>query len=169
MKKLMIYIVIFINSIIALAGICFWAYINNLEDLYIKEITIETGEVVREKMEVRRLSLSPSESKDYSAIFNCHTSGNFEFVLNFEQVNDNGLKSAVNVVVVAGESGKELTTVYEGTLGELLTQKSVYFEDRINAGVPYEITATYSLPNDAGNSINNTLVQFDMDINLYAT
>ena len=164
MKKLMLYIVILVNSLIAIAGVCFWIHLSTLEDIYIKEIVVENGDVVKDRIYVRHLKLDPSEKQDYSAIINCHTSGNFEFVINFEKINDQGMPAFVNVVLFANEQ-----KLYEGTLRDLLAQRSVYFEDRIQAGVPYEIKATYSIPSDAGNDANDTRIQFDMDINMYAT
>lgn len=162
MKKILTYILISAHLLVTLIGVGIIIYNHNLEDIYIKEIEVEAGGVAYDVMEVRRLHLSPSESQDYKAIIRCGVGGTFDFVMNFEEIYDGGMKEHVTVVVTANEK-----TVYEGNLSDLLEQRTVEFEYKIEHNGSLEIKADYLIPESEGNDTRGTSTQFDVNINIY--
>ena len=162
MKKILAYILICVHLLVTAFGLGIIIYNLNLEDVYITEIEVEAGGVAYDVMEVRRLNLSPSEQKDYKAIIHCRLGGTFDFVVNFEEIEDGGMKEHVNVVVTANEK-----TVYEGNLSDLLEQRTVEFEYKIENGESLEITANYLIPEEDGNSASHTSTKFDVNICIY--
>ena len=85
---------------------------------------------------MKNLKLTPTEKKEYEILLTCAASGGYDIVLDYEETNDGGMKSYVDVTVKCNNQN-----VYEGSLTALLDEdKLVEFNGTLESDEPLVIT-----------------------------
>lgn len=137
-------------------------FIQHAHDEFEENITVSAEGVTEKILPVRDLKLNPTESKEYSVNLVCAASGLYDICLDYEELEDGGMKPFVNVTVKANNE-----IVYEGGLAALLNgDEVIQFEGSLYATKPLVISVCYLMPYEIGNEAQGTHANFDVHLKI---
>ena len=158
MKNRSVNILIVALLLLAALSVTIIVFLNDAHEKFPESITVSEDGVTEKIGKVRDLKLIPTASKEYSVDFFCAASGEYEFEIEYDEIEDGGMKSFVDVTVCL--DGK---AVYEGPLRELLdTDKVVEFDGTLEEEDPLPVTIRYTMPHYVGNEAQGTTADFNV-------
>lgn len=132
------------------------------EENFPKNIRVRQDGITEDILPVRDLHLNPTESKEYSVDLVCDASGAYYITLDYEELENGGMKHFVNVTVKADNE-----VIYEGPLAALLdSDKILQFEGNLFATKPLTVSICYLMPYEVGNEAQGTYADFDVHIKI---
>ncbi len=147
-------------GLLGIIAVMLIVFVEQAHDDFEKGITVSAEGVTTETLEVRDLTLNPTETREYEVNLTCPASGSFDISLVFEEVIDGGMKQFVDVTVSLGD-----TEVYRGRLSELIASgTAVSFEGELLAEEPLVLSVSYTMPRDVGNEAQGTYAEFDVHL-----
>ena len=146
--------------ILIFIGVGLAIYLYELHKLSADKILIK-GDSEHEVIEVVDLKLIPSESKKYTIDLIVLESSDFSGSLKFVEDVDGGLKQFVDVCLEIEDE-----VLFEGKLGELLSDSVIEFATHIDSLNPVKIHITYSMDESVGNEAENVYADFSIDVKL---
>ncbi len=130
-------------------------------DCFKKQIVIESEGVTVDNMQIERLCLHPGDSVDYKVILKSKVSGGYSVTIDFDEIEDGGLKNFIIISIKDGE-----TLVYNKGLDEALSGDDVVFECDIKANEDYVLDIKYLMPIESGNDAMNTRTSFNIEFTI---
>ena len=133
-------------------------FLYDAHDEFDDRIVVTEDGVTETIIPVRNLTLVPTETKEYSVDFYCAASGTYEFDVSYEETEDGGMKSFVNVSVTFDDE-----IIYQGSLKELLdTDTVIEFDGYLNDDDPVRVLFSYEMPYEIGNEAQGTWSDFNI-------
>ncbi len=163
MKNKSINILIVSLLLLGIIAVMLIVFLGKAKEDFPENITVSEDGVTESILAVRDLKLNPTESKEYSVNLVCAASGSYHIYLDYEEKEDGGMKSFVDVTVKF--DGK---VVYEGDLAALLGDEGelIQFEGELHAEEPLVVSICYLMPYDVGNEAQGTYADFDIHLKI---
>ena len=154
-------------SVIALVCIIFFIVSTCracARDEFKKEINIvQNGETI-DSMEIKSLSLHPSETVNYEIVLKTSVTGTYAVALDFNEKVDGGLKDYIVVIINDGDKN-----ILNKGLSEVLSGDKIAFNCDIMANKPYVINVCYLMPKDVKNEAMGTTATFEIEFYIVLT
>ena len=159
MKNSRLNMILVAIGVLTLMSIMLMLLIDYADRSFENDITVSENGITESVIPVRDLYLTPGDSREYHVNLFCKASGGYDIFLDFEEIQDGGMKRFVNVEVLA--NGER---VYLGPLDELLDdeEKIVELNGELKAKDAYVLTFRYAMPLDIGNEAQRTSAKFDV-------
>ena len=124
------------------------------------KIVIRRNKKVHEILEVSDLCLIPGKSKDYEVDLTSRISGNFTVTLDYNELEDDGLKNYVDVKNII-----EGNPLYEGKLNYLFEEGvELCYDLSLTRDYDTTILITYSMDEGISNEAGKTFSDFYIDL-----
>lgn len=159
-KKLGYFLTILICTLIVV-GVIFTFYTLSTKGDLEKEIVINSDGKAHDVLEVNSMKLFPSEKKLYDIGLTSKLEGTFHVRLDFNEIEDGGMKEFVDVVIKVGEE-----EIFEGKLSYLLGDYVVEFDSLIKKTSLTIIEIEYSMSEEVSNEAKNTFSSFNIDLTI---
>ncbi len=124
-------------------------------------VTVSSDGVAEEALTVQSLTINPGETRECYVFLRSAMDGKFKANLTFEELNDGGLKSYVNVELFLNDQ-----SVYDGSLTDLLLGTPVTFNTDLDATDHTLLKITYKMPVETGNEAQGTTASFDIRLKI---
>lgn len=160
MKNRSVNILLVALCLFSVVSIMLIVFLGKAHDDFKENVRINADGVTEKTLTVKNLKLTPTEKKEYEILLTCAASGGYDIVLDYEETNDGGMKSYVDVTVKCNNQN-----VYEGSLTALLDEdKLVEFNGTLESDEPLVITICYEMPKDVGNEAQGTSSDFKVHL-----
>ena len=158
MKNRSVNILIVALLLLAALSVTIIVFLNDAHEKFPESITVSEDGVTEKIGKVRDLKLIPTASKEYSVDFFCAASGEYEFEIEYDEIEDGGMKSFVNVTITFDDE-----KIYEGSLASLLdSDTTVGFDGDLHETEPTTVVFSYEMPYDVENDAQGTWSDFNI-------
>lgn len=158
MKNRSINIIIVALLLLSVLSVVLIVFLDDAHKKFPESITVSEDGVTEKIGKIRGLKLVPTARKEYSVDFFCAASGKYEFDIEYDEIEDGGMKKFVNVkVTFDGED------IYKGTLESLLdTDTVIEFDGDLHETEPVTVVFSYEMPYEIGNEAQGTWSDFNI-------
>ncbi len=162
MKNKSINILIVAFVLLSLLAVVLIVFIKDTREGFEENITVSADGVTETTLEVRDLTLVPTDKKEYSVNLVCAATGTYDVSLSYDETLDGGMKNFVNVLVTYDNK-----LAYDGRLVDLIDNSHIIeFECELTAKTPVVVKISYEMPYEVGNEAQNTYADFDVKLKL---
>ena len=146
--------------VLVMMSIMLVVFLDKAHDDFPKDVTVSANGVTEKLLNVRNMTLLPTDKREYSVNFYCAASGLYDMEIDYIEKKDGGMKSHVNVSILFDGD-----VVYSGRLSELLDKERdpiVKFDGQLHETKPMTVTFVYEMPGEVGNEAQGTWSDFDI-------
>lgn len=151
--------------VLGMMGVMLLIYVNRAHDEFKESVQVNENGVTEQVLEVRDLMLNPADQKQYEVELTCLASGQFDITLDYDEIENGGMKPFVNVRIFCEEN-----ELYSGTLVDLLDNgRTVVFREALHATEPLVLYMVYEMPYETGNEAQGTFADFNIHLMIEKT
>ena len=155
------YLIIFALSALSVTGAAVVLHIQDMQQDFVKNITVVENGMVVDKLEMVAHGLNPGTEKVFTVNLGCAEGmeGDYQTTIDFAETDESPLKEFVNVEITL--NGK---VVYTGMLSDLLKEETqqISFRTDLVAKSPSKIVFRYSVDESIGNEAMDKNAIFDV-------
>ena len=141
--------------VLGMLGVMLIVYVNQAHEEFKESVQVNESGVTEQVLVVRDLMLNPAEKKQYEVELTCLASGQFDITLDYDEIENGGMKPFVNVRIFCEEQ-----ELYSGTLVDLLDNgRTVVFREALHATEPLVLCMVYEMPYETGNEAQEKLIR----------
>ncbi len=159
MTKKLIYILICVLVVFAVAGTSVLFVFFSDKNVFEKNITLSKDDTVSEVLSVSLDGFYPGKSVEYTVNFDGTLKGLFKITITFSRSGETSLSDYITVDI---QSGNEIKA--SKTLTDFLNDDTTVFVIDTADADESKLIFRYTMPVDTGNEAQNTKADFDIDL-----
>ena len=148
-------------ALISLMSICLTFFIKEDVPSLSETVVVSVDGVAEKTLTVDGLEIYPGETRECIVFLKSELSGGFDATLTFEEFEDDGLKSFIDVKVFISNA-----QVYEGTLEDLLSCKSVTFRVNLDNVTATQLKIQYLMDVNVGDDAQGATASFYVNLKI---